>query len=79
MANGDLDWMDQAECRNHPDLDWFDLDCYLHAVLAVCAICRVGDKCLDYAIEHELRDGVWGGEWGYRLEQAQRRGTRGQG
>ena len=79
MAAGDHRWMEHAACRDRPDLDWFDLDCYLHAVLAVCAICPVGDRCLEYAIEHELRDGVWGGEWGYRLEQAAGRGTHGQG
>ena len=76
--NGDHAWMADAACRHHPELDWFDLDCYLHAVLAVCATCPVGDHCLDYAIRHELRDGVWGGEWGYRLAEyvKQGRGTR---
>ena len=60
-------WYEHAACQHRPDLDWFDLDCYLHAVLEVCATCPVANQCLDYARTHELRDGVWGGEWGYRL------------
>jgi WhiB family redox-sensing transcriptional regulator len=60
-------WMKQAACLNRDDLDWFDLDCTLQACLAVCATCPVADDCLDYAVRHECGEGVWGGEWGYRL------------
>jgi len=67
VASGRRDWMDQASCRERPDLDWFDLDCYLMPCLEVCAICPVADDCLNYAIEAEAREGLWGGEWGYRL------------
>ena len=74
---GDLDWMNHAACRQRDDLDWFDLDCHLNAVLEVCAICPVGDACLDYAIRNELTDGVWGGEWGYRLQHYIKQGRRG--
>ncbi len=59
--------MEQASCRHRPDLDWFDLDCNLEACINVCATCPVGDRCLDYAIEHDCREGIWSGEWGYRL------------
>jgi hypothetical protein len=65
-VNGD-DWREHAACQHRQDLDWFDLACYLHACLEVCATCPVADHCLDYAITNEIRDGVWGGEWGYRL------------
>ena len=60
-------WRHRAACAQRPDLDWFDLDCYLEAALRVCLTCQVADECLDYAVRHQLRDGVWGGEWGYRL------------
>lgn len=77
MDSGRRDWMARAACRERPDLDWFDLDCYLHACLAICAICPVAAECLEYAIKHEMRDGLWGGEWGYRLDKARRgRGRR---
>ena len=63
----DREWIDYAACRERPDLDWFDLDCNLMPCLEVCATCRVADECLAYAIRHRMRDGLWGGEWGYRL------------
>jgi hypothetical protein len=68
--------MHDAACSGRSDLDWFDHDCYLHAVLNVCVTCPVADDCLDYAIRNQLVDGVWGGEWGYRLVGYVRQGRR---
>ena len=76
MTSGRRDWMDQAACRQRPDLDWFDLDCYLMPCLEVCANCPVADECLDYAIKNEAHEGLWGGEWGYRLGGYIRAGRR---
>jgi len=67
VATGNRDWMDDAACRQRPDLDWFDLDCYLEACITVCLDCQVADDCLNYAIDIQAIDGLWGGEWGYRL------------
>jgi WhiB family redox-sensing transcriptional regulator len=78
VANGD-DWREQAACAQRPDLDWFDLDCYLLPALQVCARCPVADACLAYAIRHGCQDGLWGGEWGYRLLMMIRAGRRGGG
>jgi len=69
--------MDRAACRHRPDLDWFDLDCNLEACLNVCVTCPVADECLDYAIRHSCYEGLWGGEWGYRLRDLIRQGRRG--
>ena len=71
------DWRLRAACARRPDLDWFDLDCYLQAALEVCMTCPVADECLDYAITHHCVDGLWGGEWGYGLVQHVRAGRRG--
>jgi WhiB family redox-sensing transcriptional regulator len=76
MATGKR-WQDRAACADRPDLDWFDLDCYLMPTLAICATCPVADECLDYAITHHCIDGLWGGEWGYRLIQQVRARRRG--
>ncbi len=75
MAAGD-NWRDDAACATRPDLDWFDLDCYLQAALKVCTTCPVAEECLDYAIRHNCYDGLWGGEWGYRLASRIRQGRR---
>jgi hypothetical protein len=61
--------MQDAACKDRQDLDWFDLECSLMACLSVCAECPVGDACLEYAIRNEITEGLWGGEWGYRLKQ----------
>jgi hypothetical protein len=76
---GNGDWRDHAACAQRPDLDWFDLDCYLMPALAVCAECPVADACLDYAIRHECHEGLWGGEWGYRLTRQIQQGRAGRG
>ena len=60
----DTEWMAQAACAGNTHVDYFDLDCGLEAALELCLVCPVGDKCLDYAIDHRLTDGIWGGEWG---------------
>jgi hypothetical protein len=73
----DLNWLQRAACRRRPDLDWFDLDCNLEPCLQVCVTCTVADDCLDYAIEYNCREGMWGGEWGYRLAAYIRAGGRG--
>ena len=65
MANGD--WRDEAACAGKDHLDWFDLDCGLEEALKICAVCPVGDECLDYAVKHHLVEGVWGGAWGDEL------------
>jgi WhiB family redox-sensing transcriptional regulator len=74
------DWMHDAACANITHVDMFDLDCGLEQAITLCATCPVGDHCLDYAIQHDLTEGVWGGEWGARLlaivKQGRRQGRR---
>ena len=38
---------------------------------SVCRGCSVTDECLQYAVNHHIREGVWGG-----LTPSQRRGMR---
>lgn len=61
--------MERAACMNHDHLDWFDIDCNLQQLLPVCAACPVISECLDYAHTNEIDTGVWGGMWGYRLQE----------
>ena len=69
VLTGVPDWMLDAPCSLRPDLDWFDLDCGLHEAVKVCHSCELRTKCLNYAVEHRLVDGVWGGLWGHQLER----------
>jgi hypothetical protein len=71
------EWRDLAACTNHPHLDWFDVECNLYECLRICVNCPVADECLAYAVRHECFEGVWGGEWGYRLGVLIRQGRGG--
>lgn len=58
-------WEAWAECRGmNPDLFFGDElsgpDVYGPAK-RVCSGCRVRDDCLEFAVEHGLSFGVWGG------------------
>jgi WhiB family transcriptional regulator, redox-sensing transcriptional regulator len=72
MSVGDLlgivgglgDWADDAACREVGDWAMFFPERGGSPALAktVCARCPVRDECLDYALDHHIRErGVWGG------------------
>lgn len=56
-------WMDDAACREHPELSWFPGQGEdVRAAKAVCVGCLVRQECRDYAAEHgPLTVGIWGG------------------
>ena len=60
-------WMEQAACQGRPELDWFDLDCNLQQTLTICMGCTVKERCLEFAVEHRMVEGVWGGLYGKNL------------
>ena len=55
-------WYNLAACQGM-DLDVFfpSADQPPAEAVEVCAGCQVRTSCLDYAAEHHLTDGVWGG------------------
>lgn len=59
------DWSDRGLCRNHARPDqWFPRrgpDDPGREAKAVCARCPVSAECLDYALSHSIREGIWGG------------------
>lgn len=64
MAN----WMEHGACRNPNYVaDWWwpetsDPEASgTRIALNICAYCPVRDLCLDYAIQHKERHGIWGG------------------
>ena len=60
-------WMLDAACRGM-DPDIFHpargATLILRRALAVCAVCRVSQECLTYALDHNIDVGVWGGTTG---------------
>ena len=57
-------WREIAACNDRVDVDFFPLVETAAAVTAakeVCAGCAVADECLQFAIETNQPDGVWGG------------------
>jgi WhiB family redox-sensing transcriptional regulator len=67
-----VDWLERAACRES-DLSQFFVRGSAQARPAqkLCAGCEVQDACLDYALEHDIEFGVWGG-----MTERQRRALR---
>jgi WhiB family transcriptional regulator, redox-sensing transcriptional regulator len=65
----DSEWMSRAECANYPPDWWFPARGQPSPqARSVCLSCPVRTECLDYAIAHNERHGIWGG-----LSEKQRR------
>lgn len=57
-------WRDVAACAGRDDVDFFatpDDAEEIARAKALCAGCPVADECLDFAIETNQSDGIWGG------------------
>lgn len=55
-------WVVFSACRDkNPDLFFSDARSDIETALAICASCPVRLDCLEYAIEADIRFGVWGG------------------
>lgn len=65
----DLSWQDAALCAQIDGDLWFpEKGGSVAQPKAICRRCPVRAECLEYALEHEERFGVWGG-----LTERQRR------
>ncbi|HLG01168.1 MAG TPA: WhiB family transcriptional regulator [Acidimicrobiia bacterium] len=55
-------WMLQARCRGANPGEFFPSDGVgVDQARRVCAECPVRMECLEYALEHRIDHGVWGG------------------
>lgn len=55
-------WMLQAKCRGVLPGDFFPSDGVgVERAQQVCDGCPVREPCLEYALEHRIEHGVWGG------------------
>lgn len=59
------EWMDDAACKNTDPNDWFPEEYSLahdNKMTRICIEqCPVQEQCLNYAIEHREKLGIWGG------------------
>lgn len=70
LSPNDTIWMAAGRCRDHPPELVFPGDGGgVAAAQRVCATCPVAEACLDYALDHHIEHGVWGGA----SERARRR------
>ena len=55
-------WMARGSCASTPPGVFFPSDgAGVEVAKRICAGCRVAGSCLDYALEHRIDHGVWGG------------------
>ena len=55
-------WRQRAACRGvDPDIFYPVSDEDAADAKAICALCPVGEACLEWALTNRERDGVWGG------------------
>ncbi|MCF2705921.1 WhiB family transcriptional regulator [Arcanobacterium haemolyticum] len=57
-----LHWQDFALCaQTDPDIFFPEKGGSTTPATSVCSACPVRSQCLDYAISHDIRHGIWGG------------------
>lgn len=74
IAVEEADWMAEAECRHHLDVDFFPTrGDQLDPAKAICASCSVAFECLEHALDFPEYHGVWGGTSERERERLRRR------
>ena len=59
---GDTHWRDFAGCAEaDPELFFPEQGGDIRDARAICSKCPVRSQCLDYALQHDERFGIWGG------------------
>ena len=62
VADDDGAWMLQAQCRGVDPETFFPTESAgVNAAQRLCGGCPVQRECLDYALRHRIRQGIWGG------------------
>ena len=57
-----LSWRQKGACRGlDPAIFYPASDDDAGQAKSICAICPVREPCLEYALAHRERDGIWGG------------------
>lgn len=63
MIDLTIAWKDDAACRSRGPEVWYpESRRGIRDAMLVCAVCRVREECLEYALEHGEIHGIWGGK-----------------
>lgn len=55
-------WMAFGNCRNYAPSVFFPSDGVgVDRARKICKTCSVSEQCIEYALEHRIDHGVWGG------------------
>ncbi len=58
----DLSWMQQGKCLDaDPEAFFPEKGGSTREAKRICAACEVREACLEYALAHDERFGIWGG------------------
>jgi WhiB family redox-sensing transcriptional regulator len=60
VHEADPSWRLESLCLSHPDVSFFD-GFQKKQAKAICGQCAVSERCLQFALENNEMDGVWGG------------------
>jgi WhiB family redox-sensing transcriptional regulator len=56
------EWMYRGKCRGMDPARFFPSNSVgVEVAQRVCEDCPVAAECLDYALEHQIENGIWGG------------------
>ena len=62
IAAVELDWQERALCaQTDPEAFFPEKGGSTREAKRICQSCEVRDECLEYALEHDERFGIWGG------------------
>jgi WhiB family redox-sensing transcriptional regulator len=71
-------WMVRASCINVPqeEAEWFPTERtplrLKQKAINICLMCPVRTDCLEYALRHKIKYGIWGGANEQRRERMRR-------
>lgn len=68
--SGDLDWQDNGLCKeSDPEAFYPEKGGSTKQAKAVCKRCPITETCLQWALDHKERFGIWGGKSEYERRQ----------
>lgn len=74
MTLREATWVDDAKCRGMEQTPFFpERGATPEAVRAICHECPVRLACLQYALEEDIRYGIWGGKSARQRDRIRRK------